>query len=703
VTTDDEMVVYQSGLRAGAGLAVAALARAAANGVPGERSGDYLRAAEEGWAALAADHARFTNDGRENIVDDYCGLLAATELYRATRKEEYRVVADTRAFALLGRLAPAPRAYWRADAGDRPFFHAADAGLPIVSLLAYAGIADRAQQDAVLAGVRASLDWELAVTAEVANPFGYARQLVQTAAGARETRFFFPHDTEAAPWWQGENARLASLAFAARLAIPHFAADPAFVTRLRRYATDQLDWILGSNPFDAGMLHGTGRNNPDYLFFGSYEYTNAPGGIVNGITAGLDDPQGIAFNLPHSVTGADHDWRWGEQWLPHATWYLLAVAAGDAVDSGPAGGRVIIGYVFPQQRVIEPAEIDAARLTHVNYAFADIRDGRVVEGFSRDTENFRVLAGLRRAHPHLKVLVSVGGWTWSGGFSDVALTPAGRRRFVESAVDFVRRHDLDGFDVDWEYPGLPGYGNTHRPEDRENFTALMAELRAALDREGAARNRRYLLTLAAGSFRDFLAHTEMDRVQASVDYVNLMTYDFREAEGDPVAGHHANLYANPADPRQRSADQAVVDFIAAGVPAHKLVLGVPFYGRAWGSVTGEATARGLYQPGGPVRSPIETHYDRLAAGLVGRGGYERVWDATSHAPYLWNASTGTFITYDDPESLAEKCRYIRERGLAGAMFWEYYADTSGALLGALFDGLRAPSTAGSRSHRQIRR
>ena len=699
VTTQDQQVAYQSGLRAGAGLAVAALARAAAIGIPGERSADYLRAAEEAWAVLASYNARFTNDGRENIVDDYCGLLAATELYRATRKGQYKAGADARARALLGRLAPAPRAYWRADAGDRPFFHAADAGLPVVSLLTYAGIADRAQQDAVLAGVRASLEWELAVTSEVANPFGYARQLVQTTSGVRETRFFFPHDTETAPWWQGENARLASLAFAARLAIPHFAADADFAARLRRFATDQLNWILGSNPFDASMLHATGRNNPDYLFFGSYEYTNAPGGIVNGITAGFEDPQGIDFNLPHTVTGADHDWRWSEQWLPHATWCLLAVAAGDALDPGPAGGRVIIGYVFPQERVIDAAEIDAARLTHVNYAFADIRDGRVVEGFSRDAENFRVLAGLRRTHPHLKVLVSVGGWTWSGGFSDMALTPGSRRRFVESAVDFVRRHDLDGFDVDWEYPGLTGYGNPHRSEDRENFTALMAELRAALDREGAARDRRYLLTLAAGAFRDFLAHTEMDKVQASVDYVNLMTYDFREAEGDPVAGHHANLYANPADPGQRSADQAVVDFIAAGVPAHKLVLGVPFYGRAWGEVAGEATARGLYQQGRPMRQPIETHYDKLAASLVGRGGYERVWDATARAPYLWNAAHGTFITYDDPESLGEKCRYIRERGLAGAMFWEYYADTSGALLGALFDGLRPSSSARSRALR----
>lgn len=679
---------YQSSLRAGGGVAIAALARAAAMAAPGERTADYLRSAEEAWSFLAANNARLTNDGRENIVDDYCALLAATELYRATHKPGYKAAADERARRLLDRQAPAPRSYWRADARDRPFFHASDAGLPVASLLAYLEIADRESQPAVLKAVRASLEWELSATGEVANPFGYARQLVQTTAGVRDTRFFFPHDTETAPWWQGENARLASLAFTGRAALPYFGGDPAFAARLRGYAEDQLDWILGRNPFDASMLQGTGRNNPDYLFFGSYEYTNSPGGIVNGITAGFDDPQGIDFNLPHTVTGADHDWRWGEQWLPHATWYMLAVAAGSA---GPAPPRpkAIIAYLFPQERVIDPAEIAADRLTHVNYAFANIQDGRVVEGFANDAENFRVLTGLRREHPRLEILVSVGGWTWSGGFSDAALTPESRLRFVRSAVDFVRRHDLDGFDADWEYPGLPGYGNPHRPEDKQNFTALMAELRAALDEEGRSRGRHYLLTFAAGASSDFLEHTEMDKLQASVDFVNLMTYDFREAGAESEAGHHANLYPNATDPKQQSADRAVREFLAAGVPPSKLVLGVPFYGRAWGEVRPEND--GLYQPGQALAERIDTHYGSLATELVDRNGFARRWDAAAQAPFLWNAAKRIFISYEDPESLRVKCRYIRDHALGGAMFWEYAADWTGALLGTLWDELDSDS------------
>jgi chitinase len=368
---------------------------------------------------------------------------------------------------------------------------------------------------------------------------------------------------------------------------------------------------------------------------------------------------------------------------------VLAMAAGGGVaragEKGSAG-RAIIAYVFPKDRLIEPAEIAADKLTHINYAFANVRKGKVVMGFKRDAENFKVLAGLRKAHPHLKVLVSVGGWTWSGAFSDVSLTEASRKRFVESAIAFVLRHDLDGVDIDWEYPGLPGNGNTHRPEDKQNFTVLMADLHAALDKAGTPKGRHYSLTFAAGAGSDFLEHTEMDKVQASVDFVNLMTYDFREAGDGAEAGHHANLFPSPRDPRGLSADKAVREFLAAGVPPEKLVLGVPFYGRAWGEVAPEND--GLYQPGKAPKVRIETHYGSLAP-LVDQGGYVRHWDADAQAPFLWSAKERIFVSYEDPESLRAKSRYIIERHLGGAMFWEYYADPTGALLGTLFTELRA--------------
>jgi hypothetical protein len=254
--------------------------------------------------------------------------MAATELYSATHEDTYRAAADGRANQLMERLTESGswRNYWRADGGTRPFFHPSDAGLPVISLLEYAKISTPDQRSKVRQAVERSLRFELGVTAEVNNPFGYARQLVRMGGGKIRTAFFFPHDIEAAPWWQGENARLASLAAAARMALPLFADNPEFQSQLRAYAWNQLHWILGRNPFDTSMLIGSGHGDAAYMFFRSYKYTNAPGAIVNGITAGLQSEDGIAFNQGFAVTGKDEDWRWTEEWLPHAAWYLYAVS-----------------------------------------------------------------------------------------------------------------------------------------------------------------------------------------------------------------------------------------------------------------------------------------------------------------------------------------------------------------------------------------
>jgi len=336
-----------------------------------------------------------------------------------------------------------------------------------------------------------------------------------------------------------------------------------------------------------------------------------------------------------------------------------AVRPGDETPTASAAPSrpAVIGYVFARDRVLEPHELArAGKLTHVNFAFANVVGGRVVEGSPRDAENLKLLTGLRQDHPHLKVLVSIGGWTWSKGFSDAALTARSRRVFTESAIGFLKRHDLDGLDVDWEYPGLPGDQNPHRLEDRENFTALMTGLREALDRERARSGRRLLLTFAAGAFADFIAHTEMAKVQAVVDYVNLMTYDFRVAAPGEPAGHHANLRPHPADPLRLSTATAVDDFLAAGVPPAKLVVGVPFYGRAWEGV--ESVDR-LYEQGRPPAQRIDTSHAALAA-LAGRDGWTREWDAAAEAPYLWNADRQAFVTYEDEESLRRKAGFVLE-------------------------------------------
>jgi len=320
---------YEASFRSGAGMAIASLALASTMPADGEFSrAVYLRTAEEAFQFLEAHNRELLNDGKENILDDYCALMAATELYRATKQEVYRTAADKRAAHLMARLATRENYhdYWRADDASRPYFHPSDAGLPVVSLLEYAEIASPAAQKQVHDTVERSLRFELSVTTEVNNPFGYARQLVRMGDGKVRSAFFFPHDTEAAPWWQGENARLSSLAAAARMAAPLFADKPEFQSQLQSYAWNQLHWILGRNPFDASMLMGSGHGNAPYMFFRSYKYTSAPGAIINGITSALDNEDGIAFNQGYAVTGQDEDWRWTEEWLPHAAWYLYAVS-----------------------------------------------------------------------------------------------------------------------------------------------------------------------------------------------------------------------------------------------------------------------------------------------------------------------------------------------------------------------------------------
>lgn len=329
--TSDKNYTYEISYRAGAGLSIAALAIASTYNVSGEfKNTDYLKAAEDAFQYLEKHNIELTNDGKENIVDDYCALMAATELYKSTGKGIYKTAANKRATSLKNRLIQNKKSdiyYWRADDKERPFFHAADAGLPVVSLLKYLEITDLKTQKSTLETIRKSMESELALTKEVNNPFGYARQYIQNKKGNRKTSFFYPHDAETAPWWQGENARLGSLATAARLTSKYFENDKEFQSELQAYAWNQLNWILGLNPFDACMLEGHGRNNVQYLFFNAYEYTNAPGGICNGITGGLYDENDIDLNRGYNETGKDNDWRWAEQWLPHAAWYLIAIAS----------------------------------------------------------------------------------------------------------------------------------------------------------------------------------------------------------------------------------------------------------------------------------------------------------------------------------------------------------------------------------------
>jgi chitinase len=358
-------------------------------------------------------------------------------------------------------------------------------------------------------------------------------------------------------------------------------------------------------------------------------------------------------------------------------------------DTPDSSAKQIIAYIFPKDRIIAPGEISAGKLTRINYAFANLQNGRIVEGFAHDAENFSALNALKKDNPSLTVLVSIGGWTWSGDFSDMAMTKRSRKIFIESAVQFIEKYDLDGLDVDWEYPGMSGDNHRFRPEDKQNYTLLLKELRSRFDREKKRLHRHLLLSIATGASTEFLEHTEMAKVQKYVDTVNLMSYDYYVPSWDKTTGHHAPLFTNPADPKKISADRTVQEYESAGVPAKKLVLGVPFYGKSWVEVPDQN--HGLFQPGKEAPNAY-LPYSSLTS--LQSGGYIRYWDAQAFAPYLYNRDTQTFISYEDPESLRKKCEYVIDHKLAGVMFWEYAGDSANTLLDSIDTGLRQqPPTA----------
>ncbi len=354
-----------------------------------------------------------------------------------------------------------------------------------------------------------------------------------------------------------------------------------------------------------------------------------------------------------------------------------------------AAEPVVAAYVFTQGLALTPSEIDAKKLTRINYAFANLAEGRIVEGTPTDAANFAALTALKKDNPHLTILVSVGGWLWSGGFSDAALTQASRAIFVDSVEAFVTRYQLDGLDIDWEYPGMSGAGHVFRPEDKQTYTLLLKELRGRFDQMAGKLHRPLYLTIATGGSSDFLDHTEMGEVAKYVDTVNLMAYDYYEPGEQPTTGNHAPLFTDPADPKAISADRAVREYEKAGVPAEKLVLGVPFYGHVWEQV--QATNHGLFQPGQPVPNAY-SNYAAIVSTMLGHG-YSRYWDASASAPYLYNAENQIFVSYEDPESLALKCKYVNEKHLKGVMFWDYAGDPSGTLLRVIDAGLKPETSA----------
>jgi chitinase len=389
------------------------------------------------------------------------------------------------------------------------------------------------------------------------------------------------------------------------------------------------------------------------------------------------------------------------------------------------GQRVNIAYFLNadvRTRAYYPKDIAASgaavRITHLMYAFGDptptgcaLSDAEAdyqraydaatsVDGRADSTDahalrgNFGQLLKLKAAYPHLKVLISLGGWALSSHFSEAASSAASRRAFVSSCIDLFIKGNLgkgvsmaglfDGIDVDWEYPGACGNTCAFSPADPHNFTLLLAEFRRQLDQL----DKRYLLTVAAPAGHAQYSLVELGAIHPYLDYINLMGYDLHGA-WEKTTNHSAPLYPNPADPGETAGnyiDRAVADYLAAGVPAAKLVLGVPFYGHGWKGVPN--TGNGLYQTStGPAPGSGDAGTDGFRD--LKNLGYPGFRDPVAQAFWIYSPSAGVFWSYDDAASLANKVRYIKSKGLAGAMSWELSDDDSAAtLLTTLADSLK---------------
>ncbi|BCB43288.1 endochitinase [Vibrio alginolyticus] len=318
---------YQAGFRQGGGVAIAALAAASRLGIHGEYDQQkYRNAAENGYWHLKEHNTQYLNDGEENIIDEYCALLASVELFTATKETRYLEESRLWAQRLIARQMSDEQIqhFWSANQdGSRPYFHAAEAGLPVIALCEYLAIEDDSvQTESVKRIVNRACEFEINISNKVTNPFGYPRQYVKGVNESKRDAFFVAHNNESGYWWQGENARLGSLATMAYLAQPHIASQE-IQQQLSVFAQDALNWIVGLNPYDMCMLDGHGRNNPDYL--PQHGFFNAKGGVCNGITGGFEDEEDIAFNPPAQKDDMLQNWRWGEQWIPHGAWYLLAI------------------------------------------------------------------------------------------------------------------------------------------------------------------------------------------------------------------------------------------------------------------------------------------------------------------------------------------------------------------------------------------
>lgn len=361
----------------------------------------------------------------------------------------------------------------------------------------------------------------------------------------------------------------------------------------------------------------------------------------------------------------------------------------------------IMAYYVPGND-IGAEQLPLDKLTHIIFSFSKVIDGEMRFKNEESGEKLKQLVAQKQNHPHLKVMIACGGWG-ADGFSDAAFTVESREKFIKSSVAFIEKYQLDGMDMDWEYPSISGAGTKAMPDDKRNFTLLMKDLREALDEL----NRPQILTFASAGWKRYYDNVELLEVMKYVDFMNVMTYD-QAGGGSRLTAHHTALDHVSVDdikntplgeamkkrnedlpedvyPWEPQSAEKIISFcIEKGVKPEQIVLGAAFYGRGWKGVP--PANNGLYQPNrGPISSG--TGYGTIRSDFENKNGFIRYWDELASAPYLYNSSDSIFITYDDPESVKLKTKFTIDNKLGGIMFWQLGGDTQeeNGLLNAIFE------------------
>ncbi|MBN2535212.1 MAG: chitinase [Spirochaetales bacterium] len=377
-------------------------------------------------------------------------------------------------------------------------------------------------------------------------------------------------------------------------------------------------------------------------------------------------------------------------------------------ESGSAGKLTVINYAFGNivdcecimktQSGVMDAYADYQKI----YSAEDSVDG-VADTWDQPLRgSFNQLKKLKQKYPHLKVFISLGGWTWSKGFHEAALTDTNRKKTAASCIDVYIKGNLpvadnaggqgagagifDGIDIDWEYPNNPGDGNPYGPEDKRNFTLFLAEFRKQLDEI----DHNLLLTIASPGGEDNLDDMELDLIHQYLDWINLMNYDYHGAwDANGPTNHISALFGSPDDPstgiiRNYYTDYTIQKHLETGIPADKLNIGVPFYGRGWSGVINQNN--GLYQQAArPAQGTNEPGMDEYRN--IKTNGFPVYWDPVAQASWCFNGDI--FWSYDTPGSLENKMKYVKDTGLGGVMFWELNGDTSeGELITTLYNSLQ---------------